>query len=128
MISKKGGNIDALFSAGLDVKMDCREIRDELSDYYHRKLPKDKNSEIAAHLYQCRDCRKELAFLIQTEKLFQEQLVCQSPPAEVIKYAFDKLPRVQKDSTYAAVSKLIRDFYDVCRLSGQLTKLSFQIL
>ncbi len=97
-------------------------------DYYHRKMCRDKNSEIVMHLSHCSECRKELVFLIQAEKLLQEQASCQKFPAEIIQTAFDKLPNSEQNSPYNAVLRAIEDLRAVCKISGSAVKLSLQIL
>ena len=45
------------------MKMECREVRENLSTWLDRELPPEEHDALAAHLEGCGGCRRELAQL-----------------------------------------------------------------
>lgn len=103
--------------------IDCRNNQDILIDYLNNRLPQEDKFKVVAHLADCEDCRKEMAFLINLKNKQMHNL--KEVPESVELSAFNLIPEVKPESR----SLLHLDqVYDSLALVGHTVRFVFQII
>jgi predicted anti-sigma-YlaC factor YlaD len=73
----------------------CEEIEAMLLDYINRNLSREENSKVIVHLSRCENCRRETAELLNIKR--QLTLQAADVPDEILRSAYDKIPRKEKN-------------------------------